>query len=94
MRPITRQQSQNNLDVARNRVELVYRPISALKLDPTNPRLHSRRQVHQIARSIQAFGFNVPILVDAQQKVMAGHGRVLACRNSAWPRCRWCGWSI
>jgi ParB-like nuclease domain len=79
MRPITRQQSQNDLDVARNRVELVYRPISALKLDPTNPRLHSRRQVHQIARSIQAFGFNVPILVDAQLKVIAGHGRVLAC---------------
>jgi hypothetical protein len=65
--------------VARNRVELVYRPVSALKLDPSNPRLHSRRQVHQIARSIQAFGFNVPILVDAQLKVIAGHGRVLAC---------------
>ena len=79
MRPITRQQSQNDLDVARNRVELVYRPISVLKLDRTNPRLHSRRQVHQIARSIQAFGFNVPILVDAQLKVIAGHGRVLAC---------------
>ena len=36
--------------------------IERLKLDTRNPRIHSDRQIKQIARSIQAFGFNVPVL--------------------------------
>jgi len=63
---------------AQRKLSIVYRPIADLKLDPSNPRVHSRRQIHQIARSIKAFGFNVPILIDAQGQVTAGHGRVLA----------------
>ena len=43
-----------------HRVAVVYRPIAELRLDPKNPRLHSDKQVRQIARSIEAFGFNVP----------------------------------
>jgi DNA modification methylase len=66
------------------RLAVVTRLIDALILDPKNPRLHNRRQVRQIARSITAFGFNVPILVDAELKVIAGHGRVLACRELGW----------
>jgi hypothetical protein len=54
---------------------VVYRRIEALKPDPANPRLHSKKQVRQIARSIKTFGFNVPVLVDAE---LAGHGRLLA----------------
>jgi DNA modification methylase len=61
------------------RIAVRYRAIAELKLDPANPRLHSKKQVRQIAASIAAFGFNVPILVDAQSKVVAGHGRILAC---------------
>jgi ParB-like chromosome segregation protein Spo0J len=49
--------------------------------DPRNARRHERKQVRQIADSIRAFGFNVPILVDADLKVIAGHGRLLACRQ-------------
>lgn len=71
----------NGRVVAERRITVVYRPVHALTLDCSNPRQHSRRQVRQIARSIQAFGFNVPILVDANLKVIAGHGRVLACRE-------------
>ncbi|MEA2345962.1 MAG: hypothetical protein QOF63_4131 [Thermoanaerobaculia bacterium] len=63
------------------KLEVIYRPINALILDSSNPRLHTRRQVRQIARSIETFGFNVPILVDADLKVIAGHGRVLASRE-------------
>jgi hypothetical protein len=66
------------------RLAVVTQAIDALSLDPKNPRLHSRRQVRQIARSITAFGFNVPILVDADLKVIAGHGRVLACLELGW----------
>jgi ParB-like chromosome segregation protein Spo0J len=60
---------------------VVYRPVGALTLDTKNPRLHSRRQIRQIARSIESFGFNVPVLVDAELKVVAGHGRLLACQE-------------
>src|SRR5258708_7539033 len=62
------------------RVEIVYRPIDQLKPDPRNPRRHERKQIRKIADSIETFGFNVPILVDAELRVIAGHGRLLACR--------------
>jgi ParB-like chromosome segregation protein Spo0J len=58
--------------------------LAELKLDARNPRLHSPKQIKQIARSIEAFGFNVPVLVDAAGQVIAGHGRVLACRQLGW----------
>ncbi|MGO9144728.1 MAG: site-specific DNA-methyltransferase [Desulfomonilia bacterium] len=53
-------------------------PISALKLNPKNPRKHTNRQIRQLAQSIQALGFNVPILLDRDNNVIAGHGRILA----------------
>ena len=61
------------------RIEVVYRPIDLLQPDPRNARRHSRKQIRQIADSIRVFGFNVPILIDAELKVIAGHGRLLAC---------------
>ena len=61
------------------RISVTYRPIEELKPDPTNPRRHSKRQVRQIADSIRAFGLNVPILIDRDNNVIAGHGRLLAC---------------
>jgi hypothetical protein len=61
------------------RMAVVVRPISELKVDPRNPRDHSKQQVRQIARSIASFGFNVPVLIDGAGNVIAGHGRLLAC---------------
>jgi len=69
---------------ARTQITVVYRPIAELKPDSKNPRRHNPRQIRQIARSIQAFGFNVPVLVDAEQSVIAGHGRVLAAKELGW----------
>ncbi len=43
-----------------------------------NARTHSEAQVAQIAGSIQEFGFNNPVLIDAQNGIIAGHGRVMA----------------
>lgn len=60
-------------------------PIDELKLDPRNPRHHSDLQIGQIARSIETFGFNVPVLIDSENKVLAGHGRVLAARKLGRP---------
>jgi DNA modification methylase len=65
-------------------MSIVYRAIDLLKPDPANPRLHSKKQIRQIANSIKAFGFNVPVLVDAELNVIAGHGRLLACRELGW----------
>jgi DNA modification methylase len=62
---------------------IVYRPIDALRPDPTNARRHSKKQIRQIAESIRIFGFNVPVLVDRDLNVIAGHGRLLACRELA-----------
>lgn len=61
-------------------LSIIYRNVTDLKLAPGNPRLHSPKQIRQIARSIEAFGFNVPVLIDAEMGVIAGHGRVLACK--------------
>lgn len=55
-----------------------HRRIDSLHLDPLNPRAHREKQIAQIAESIRAFGFNVPVLIDDDNKIIAGHGRVLA----------------
>jgi DNA modification methylase len=65
-------------------IKVVFRQIADLKLDPRNPRAHSPRQVRQIARSIESFGFNVPVLIDSGGKVLAGHGRIMACKELGW----------
>ena len=62
------------------RMSIVYRAIDQLELDPANARRHSKKQIRQIAESIKTFGFDVPILIDHDGKVVAGHGRLLACR--------------
>src|SRR5712692_5578745 len=61
-------------------LSITYRAITDLNLDPENPRLHSKKQLRQIARSIEVFGFNVPVLIDARGQLIAGHGRVLAAQ--------------
>src|SRR5215472_13968066 len=62
-------------------LQVVYRAIGEPKPDPKNSRLHSKKQIRQIANSVATFGFNVPVLVDADLNVIAGHGRLLACRE-------------
>ena len=59
-----------------SRLKIEYQPISELKQNPNNPRSHTPKQVRQIARSIEKFGFNVPILIDTENVVVAGHGRL------------------
>lgn len=43
-----------------------------------NPKLHDEKQIQQIVKSIDRFGFNNPILIDEKSEVIAGHGRLLA----------------
>lgn len=67
-----------------NALLISHRLIADLKPDPSNPRVHSRKQIRQIAESIRAFGFNVPVLVDAHDQVIAGHGRIKAAELLGW----------
>lgn len=55
--------------------------ISRLIPSARNARTHSDQQIAQIAGSIAAFGFIVPVLVDRAGLIVAGHGRVLAARQ-------------
>ncbi|WP_284270711.1 ParB N-terminal domain-containing protein, partial [Bradyrhizobium iriomotense] len=59
-------------------IQIQYRPVGDLVLDPRNPRQHSQTQVNLIADSIREFGFVMPIVVDDTRQVVIGHGRVLA----------------
>lgn len=60
---------------------LSYRPAAALIPYARNARTHSDRQVAEIAASIREFGWTNPVLVDGDNGIIAGHGRVLAARK-------------
>jgi DNA modification methylase len=57
-----------------------YRDPAQLKPRPRNPRTHTPKQIKQIAASIEQFGFVNPVLLDAKDGIIAGHGRVDAAR--------------
>jgi len=57
------------------------RPVASLKPYPRNARRHPPKQIRQIARSIEVFGFTNPILIDADGMVLAGHGRLEAAKR-------------
>jgi ParB/Sulfiredoxin domain len=54
--------------------------IGALKPNARNARTHPKKQVQQIAASVRAFGFVVPILIDEDRTILAGHGRYAAAQ--------------
>lgn len=60
---------------------VVYRNISELKPYKNNARTHSKKQVKQIAASLEQFGFINPALIDEDGNIIAGHGRVLATKE-------------
>jgi DNA modification methylase len=54
--------------------------LAALRPYAQNARTHSKKQIRQIANSIERFGFCNPVLVDDQMQIIAGHGRVAAAK--------------
>ena len=58
-----------------------YRPVGTLIPFAKNARTHSDEQVAQIAASIREWGWTNPILVDGDNGIIAGHGRLLAARK-------------
>lgn len=61
-----------------NLLQIHYKNPAELRPHPRNARVHSDRQIEQIAASIRSFDFNNPVVVDDNGQILAGHGRVLA----------------
>lgn len=60
------------------------KPIDSLIPYANNARKHDENQIKQIASSIKEFGFNNPVLIDKDNGIIAGHGRVLAAQRLGW----------
>jgi DNA modification methylase len=61
-------------------LSVTWRSIEALKPYPRNARRHSKRQIRQIANSIEVFDWTAPVLTDSEGGIIAGHGRVAAAK--------------
>jgi len=72
-------------------MKIEYMLVHELRAYPNNARTHSRKQLRQIANSIEKFGFCNPVLIDDDKQIIAGHGRVEAAKLlgiEAVPTCR------
>jgi ParB-like chromosome segregation protein Spo0J len=63
------------------RLRIRHLPVASLKPNPQNLRVHSDKQICQIGECIRWVGVVVRILVDSKCRVIAGHGRLLACKR-------------
>jgi DNA modification methylase len=63
-----------------HRMDVEAMPVESLKPYARNARTHSRKQIRQIANSIQRFGFTNPVLISDDNEIVAGHGRVEAAK--------------
>ncbi len=61
-------------------LQIEYLPPERLRPSPNNARTHSKKQLKQIARSIERFGFVNPVLTSDDFEIIAGHGRVEAAK--------------
>jgi len=62
-------------------LKIEYLRVVTLKNYKNNARTHSDAQIEQIAHSINEFGFTNPLLIDENNGVIAGHGRLMACNS-------------
>lgn len=61
---------------------IIYKRIKDLHPYKNNAKKHSKEQVEQIAKSIKEFGFTQPVLIDENNNVIAGHGRILGAKKA------------
>ena len=65
-------------------LQIRYLSPGQLRPAPRNARTHSRKQLQQIVRSIERFGFVNPALISDDCEIIAGHGRVEAAKLLGW----------
>ena len=56
-------------------------PVAQLKPYPRNARTHPERQIAALVAAITEYGFNTPVLIDADDVLIAGHGRIEAAKR-------------
>ena len=61
--------------------EVTRRAIAELTPADGNPRTHSSAQIDQLVASIEEWGWTIPILIDEDDQIIAGHGRVMAAEK-------------
>lgn len=62
-------------------LKIEYLPVKALKPYEKNTRKHQKKDIDNIARSIEKFGMNDPIGIWKDNIIVEGHGRLLACKQ-------------
>ena len=65
-----------------DKIQIVYKKISDLKPYKKNAKKHPKEQVERIANSIKEFGFTQPVIIDKDNCVVAGHGRILGAKKA------------
>ena len=65
--------------------DLEHLPVQHVRPHPDNPRVHPRKQIQKLLRAIDEFGFLIPILIDDQNTVIAGHARLEAAKQLELP---------
>lgn len=63
-------------------MNIIYKNISELKPYKNNAKKHPKDQVERIAESIRQFGFMQPVVIDTNNVVVAGHGRILGAKKA------------
>lgn len=63
-------------------MQVVMRKIRDLKPYKNNAKKHPKEQVNRIAESIKEFGFTQPVLIDKNNEVVVGHGRILGAKQA------------
>lgn len=63
-------------------LNIKYKNINTLHPYKKNAKKHDKKQVEQIANSIKEFGFTQPVIIDKNNCVVAGHGRILGAKKA------------
>ena len=92
---INGEQTMENVDINKStanktnplELKLFYIDKNEIKPFKNNPRLHSEEQIGQIANSIKEFGFRIPIAIDEDNIILAGHGRYRAAEKLGYEKC-------
>jgi ParB-like chromosome segregation protein Spo0J len=62
-------------------MNLLIKKIAELINYEKNARTHPQKQIDLLAKNIEKFGFTTPVLIDKNNTVIAGHGRLLAMKQ-------------
>jgi DNA modification methylase len=62
-------------------IEVTYRELNEVKTSKKNPRRHSSTQIKRLIESVKTFGFVVPMIVDRNGEIIAGHARYEVARK-------------